>query len=257
MNLFPRIRIIPILIFIAILFLGLRINHFVAILSGKLEEAVFIEAAIAQLENNEADVAAQEEAPSLVNEDLMKQNTKMGDVEKIPEDQAGINEKNIAADIPDNYNEANIRPQIFQPEPNEILIQDREILLSLVDRRKNLEAKKKELEQREILLQVTEKRIDEKFKELQALKIQLESLLGELDKEQEAQIRSLVKIYETMKPVDAARIFDGLELNVLLEVADKMKEAKFAPVLAKMDSDKAKYLTKLLAEKRQFTEVRR
>jgi flagellar motility protein MotE (MotC chaperone) len=63
----------------------------------------------------------------------------------------------------------------------------------------------------------------------------------------------LVKTYETMKPKDAARIFDTLEMEVLIEVAQRMKEAKLAPVLAAMDPAKAQSVTVELAARRAPT----
>ncbi len=39
----------------------------------------------------------------------------------------------------------------------------------------------------------------------------------------------LVKVYETMKPRDAAAIFNDMDLPVLLQVLDRMKEAKSRP----------------------------
>ena len=52
--------------------------------------------------------------------------------------------------------------------------------------------------------------------------------------------RGLVKLYESMKPRDAAAIFNELDMPVLLQVLDRMKEAKAAPVLAAMQPDKAR-----------------
>jgi len=56
-----------------------------------------------------------------------------------------------------------------------------------------------------------------------------------------------VKVYEAMKPRDAAAIFNDLDQPVLLQVVDRMKAAKAAPVLAAMQPDKARTLTSKLA----------
>jgi flagellar motility protein MotE (MotC chaperone) len=50
-----------------------------------------------------------------------------------------------------------------------------------------------------------------------------------------------------MKPGDAARIFDKLDMAILLPVAQKMKAPKIALVMAAMDPDAAKRLTVNLA----------
>jgi len=65
-------------------------------------------------------------------------------------------------------------------------------------------------------------------------------------------MESLVKIYEKMKPKDAARIFNNLEMDILIDVASNIKESKMAPILASMSSDRANKLTVELATRRQL-----
>jgi flagellar motility protein MotE (MotC chaperone) len=57
-----------------------------------------------------------------------------------------------------------------------------------------------------------------------------------------------------MKPKDAARIFEELEMDILLPVVERMKERKTAPILAKMNADKAKAITTELAQRRLLPE---
>ena len=125
------------------------------------------------------------------------------------------------------------------------LLSDEEIdlLQSLAERRKELDLRAHQLEQREALLLAVEWRIDEKVEELKGLQ---SSIQGET----ENQYKSLVKIYENMKPKDAARIFEELDMAILLPVAERMKERKLAPVLAKMNTAKARVLTGQLAQRR-------
>ncbi|MCZ6722083.1 MAG: hypothetical protein O7A65_11160 [Proteobacteria bacterium] len=66
---------------------------------------------------------------------------------------------------------------------------------------------------------------------------------------------SLVKIYQNMKPKDAARIFNELDFDVLVEVLERMRETSAAPILARMDSERAKALTLELAERGRLPET--
>jgi len=102
------------------------------------------------------------------------------------------------------------------------------------------------------VLKVTQTKIDQKLQELRNLKEEVQGLLAEYNEKEDAKIRSLVKIYESMKPKNAAQIFETLEMEVLLEVVDKMKEAKSALILAKMSAERAKELTVLYAEQRKL-----
>jgi flagellar motility protein MotE (MotC chaperone) len=60
-----------------------------------------------------------------------------------------------------------------------------------------------------------------------------------------------VKIFETMKPVEAARIFEQMDMPVLLDIIERMKERNAAPVLAQMHPARAKQVTGELAKRRQ------
>jgi flagellar motility protein MotE (MotC chaperone) len=121
-----------------------------------------------------------------------------------------------------------------------------ERLQSLAARRDALDAREAGLAEREALIAAAEKRMDEKLVELKAVETQIRAALSEQQATAE-QMASLVKIYETMKPKDAARIFNQLDFAVLIEVVGGMREAKSAPILAAMDPGKAKLDTVALA----------
>jgi flagellar motility protein MotE (MotC chaperone) len=55
-----------------------------------------------------------------------------------------------------------------------------------------------------------------------------------------------------MKPKDAARIFEQLEMPILLDVIERMKERKAAPVIADMNPEKAKKLTIEMFKRRRL-----
>lgn len=117
------------------------------------------------------------------------------------------------------------------------------ILQQLGDRRRELEKRAEDLDQRAALIEASEKRIDAKIVEMQKMRKDLETLLGQANNQQQEQLASLVKIYQNMKPAQAAKIFEQLDMNVLLSVIHEMKEAKAAPILAAMDPQKAKAVT--------------
>ncbi|WP_042704113.1 MotE family protein [Azospirillum sp. B506] len=129
-------------------------------------------------------------------------------------------------------------------------IDNQELLQHFADRRAEIERRTKEMEQREALLAAAEKRIDQKVAEMEKTKSDIQKLMAQGDEKQSAQLDSLVKIYETMKPKEAARIFEELDMPVLLGVIQKMKEQKTAPILAAMDPVKAKEVTSALVERR-------
>ena len=60
---------------------------------------------------------------------------------------------------------------------------------------------------------------------------------------------------KAMKPKDAARIFEQLQFDTILLVAERMKERKLAPVLAKMNANKAQEITVKLSKLRDLPPV--
>lgn len=121
------------------------------------------------------------------------------------------------------------------------------LLTELSKRRQALEKGKQELELKASILQATESNIDTKMKELAVLREQVTEVVNKYNKHESDKLKSLVKIYENMKPRDAAKIFDELELPVLVSIVTKMREIKVAPVIASMHPMKAKELSVELA----------
>jgi flagellar motility protein MotE (MotC chaperone) len=59
--------------------------------------------------------------------------------------------------------------------------------------------------------------------------------------------KGVVTMYETMKPKDAAKIFDRLDIKVLLEVASQIKPQRMSEIMAQMSPEAAERLTVELA----------
>jgi flagellar motility protein MotE (MotC chaperone) len=127
---------------------------------------------------------------------------------------------------------------------------ERTVLLELRQRREELDARDAASAARESLLVAAEQKLSARVGELQALQAKLEALETARKEHEDVSWQGLVKLYEAMKPRDAATIFNDLEMPVLLQVVDRMKDAKAAPVLAAMQPDKARDLTGKLAQMR-------
>ncbi len=125
-----------------------------------------------------------------------------------------------------------------------------EVLQQLARRRAALEQREQEMEMREGLLTAAEQRVESKISELKKLRKIVAELIKQHEAAEKDKIDALVKIYEKMKPKDAARIFNKLEISILLSVMKGMKEAKVAPILAAMDAKKAREVTAELAVRR-------
>lgn len=130
-----------------------------------------------------------------------------------------------------------------------------EMFQDIVARRKGLEKREKSIVTREALLRAAEQEIDRKYQELSQLRTDIEGLLVQQSEEEMASIQSLVTVYEGMKAKDAARIFDTLDLDVLVAVLSKMSERKLSPILAAMNPERARTVTIILAEQKQLPKL--
>jgi flagellar motility protein MotE (MotC chaperone) len=122
---------------------------------------------------------------------------------------------------------------------------ERALLERLQERRQDLDTRDRDLELRENLIKDAEKRLENRIDELKDIENRINGKGGE----QMAKFKSLVVMYEGMKPKDAARIFDRLDQGVLVDVASTMNPRKLADVLALMNSDAAQRLTVELARR--------
>lgn len=130
---------------------------------------------------------------------------------------------------------------------------EKELLEGLAKRREELQQWSESISMRENVLNATEMKINQKIADLKALEKRVSNLLAQYNEKEDAKIRSLVKIYESMKPKDAAAIFNDLEMDTLLAVIDAMSERRAAPILAKLDPEKARTITASLAKERRLS----
>lgn len=121
------------------------------------------------------------------------------------------------------------------------------VIQSLGKRRDELEARERQLDTQAKLVDVAQSKLDARIKQLEDLKGQLQGLLGSVDSKQDQEVLRMVKVYESMKPQQAAAIIATLDDKVRIPVASKMKEKSLAAILAKMPPAEAKKLTERLA----------
>ena len=100
---------------------------------------------------------------------------------------------------------------------------------------------------RESLLLAAEKRLEGRIAELKELEAQINDAVRAKDEGEAARFKNLVTMYENMKAKDAARIFDRLDMRVLVEVATQINPRRMSDILAQMTPEAAERLTVELA----------
>src|ERR1700733_13472160 len=124
------------------------------------------------------------------------------------------------------------------------------LLQELRQRRQDLDVRTDVVATRESLLVAAEQKLAARVAELQTLPPHLEGVSAAQKQKEEAGWQGLVKLYEAMKPKDAATIFNDLSMPVLLQLMDRMKDAKAASVMAAMNPAQARDVTAELAQMR-------
>jgi flagellar motility protein MotE (MotC chaperone) len=140
---------------------------------------------------------------------------------------------------------------VIPTEPGQPSGAERAILERLQERRQELDTRAKELDIRESLIKAAEKRMEGQLAELKATEARITVATEQKDDAQAARFKGLVTMYENMKPRDAAKIFDRLDIGVLLEVVSKIEPRKMADIMALMSPDAAQHLTVELASQAQ------
>ena len=219
------IRLLPAFILTAALVFVFRAGH----LAGDVTRI------ITEVHAQENDMANKPAAESDVEKELSSVDGEQ-DTNKAPADQAQA-----------SPSAATVLSGVSRSEIN--LLQD------LRDRREQLNEREQQAALREQLLASTERRIDKKISELRSIEENLSALVAQHEQRENAQIESIVKVYETMKPKDAAQIFEKLDTTIQQEVALRMSDRKMAALLAEMDPDAAQVLTTLLATRSQLPDV--
>jgi flagellar motility protein MotE (MotC chaperone) len=151
------------------------------------------------------------------------------------------------------------KPKFSTVRPAEKIVEftrgEKEILEKLSDRRAELEKWQNDLEIKEKLVAVSSQKLDEKITELKQIQADTDILLRSYNEQENAKLRSLVKIYEAMKPKDAAAIFNEMDMDITLDLVDMMAEKKASPIMAAMDTKRARKITEELALRRSLKEA--
>ena len=227
-----NLKLLPLLVFVAMLAFSVRLVEVIAGVSS-LSGAAYAESA--EHKNQDSEDHSAEGGGGLVFED----------------EDAHEEVKEVKEDMHEPDHEPVMWRDPTDEDPSYDIVKG-ELFVELSARRKDLDSRERGLQTREALLQAAEQELDRKFQELSQLRKEIESLLKTQSDEESARVQSLVKIYEGMKPKQAARIFDTLDLDILVSVVSSMSERKLSPVLAAMNPERARTITIMLAEQKQL-----
>ncbi|MBE6459104.1 MAG: hypothetical protein E7010_04795 [Alphaproteobacteria bacterium] len=200
-----KMHILPVFIFIAVLTLTIKVNNVFDLYNKQSQQALTISA-----------------SEALAEEKINKETFELSAVLEKGQ-QAGNNSIK-------NPNNAFTQSEIL-------------ILQELAERREALDLRAQEIDKRAIQLKVTEEEIEKKLSQLQDYEKRLNKLINEYSQKEKENIDSLVRLYSSMKPKDAARIFNSLDMNITVALLKGMKASVSSSILSQMESAKAQAVT--------------
>ncbi len=127
---------------------------------------------------------------------------------------------------------------------------DWKLLQDLRSRKDALDRRSAELDARQTALDAAQQAIEKRLQEIEHRQAELASLESDRKAQEQTGMQGLVKLYEDMRPSEAAAIFDALDLHVLLPLLDMMNERKAAAIMGVMQPERARFATQALARYR-------
>ncbi len=232
----PTFRFLPAVIVVAVCLLGLRIQVLVSDL----------------VSNRSSTSLAVEQPTALAQQPAMPAMPAAGEADKKPVEGMDKSGEAAPAEGREGAEEAEPASEPMAFKPSELTKSEIDTLQRLSERRELIDLRERELQQKESLVKAAEQRLDQKISQMQEVEKQLQGLVQQYDAKKKAEIEQLVKTYTAMEPKDAARIFDELDMTILVAVVTRMKEKKVAPILSQMNAPKARQLTEELSSRRQL-----
>ena len=126
---------------------------------------------------------------------------------------------------------------------------ERQILLSLMERKRQLDERDTALNQREEQLRALRDNIQQQVTELKRLQTEIEASI-EAKRTQDAEnLKKVVNLYNGMDPRKAAEKLQRLEPKVAVQILMGMKQRKAAKLLEALPPDNAKQITEAIVSK--------
>ncbi|MBE1237776.1 hypothetical protein IHV25_08965 [Phaeovibrio sulfidiphilus] len=251
MSRLSRIRLLPVLIFVAMLTLSVRIGALWDDVGQRaaMGDIVGTRAAHAQSAPNAPDAAAQPPGASGAPAASASAAGAGTGTPALPDAPGattadGGNAGSAAASQDDSLK------ALFSRDPTTFTPSEIALLQRLNERREALDRQAHEQERREAMLVAAERQIESKIGELRRLETSIQDLLAKQSEQEKARLEALVGYYQSMKPADAANILNGMDTALVVDLILAMKRQSAALILANMEPVKAREVSQSVAHRR-------
>ncbi|WP_413585397.1 MotE family protein [Bdellovibrio sp. HCB274] len=135
------------------------------------------------------------------------------------------------------------------PEVKSVSLSNDEIdhLTKLTDRKKELDAREEELNRQEAELQAQKVELNKRLKELEDMRGKISSMLEDRVKADDQKVDTLVQMYTNMKPPQAAKVFETMDEDLVVEILGRMKKKNAADIMNLLKPEKAQIISEKYA----------
>jgi flagellar motility protein MotE (MotC chaperone) len=118
-------------------------------------------------------------------------------------------------------------------------VDDADYLFKLAERKKQLDSREEELNKLAAQIEKQKLEVSEKLAKLEETRSKISTALEEKIKVDAVKVDTLVQMYSNMKPVQAAKVFETLDEDLVIEILGRMKKKNAADILNLIKPEKA------------------
>lgn len=153
-----------------------------------------------------------------------------------------VAEENESQQISERQEETS-HPENDNTNPMLINMNEMQILQQLKKRRIDIEKQSKEQEDRRQEMEILNEVIKKNIIELNEVKASLDAQAQSLQKEPQEALQKMAKLYEGMKPAQAAKILEDMETIIVAKIIALIKKQVASGIMATLSDKKARAVT--------------
>ena len=136
-----------------------------------------------------------------------------------------------------------------RPQERALTDNERQILLSLMERKRQLDERETSLDQREEQLRALRDNIQHQIAELRKIQQEIETGMDAKKALDAENLQKVVGLYDGMDPKKSAQKFQTLDPKVAVQILMAMNQRKAAQLLEELPPQKAKEITEAIVRK--------
>ena len=132
---------------------------------------------------------------------------------------------------------------------------DSDYIYKLTERKRVLDQREEELNKKAAEIEAQKLVIEKKLTELEEYRVKISTMLQDRIKADDSKVETLVQVYTNMKPGQAAKIFETMDEDLVIDILSRMKKKSAAEILNLIKTEKAQAFAEKFAGYRVPTSI--